>query len=79
MSEESVSIRAGDAALTDPLVINYAGPAADLTSAKFSFDLDADGTDDHISFVSPGSGVLTLDLIMTGQLITAQRSSVLYR
>jgi len=62
MSEESVSIRAGDAALTDPLVINYAGPAADLTSAKFSFDLDADGTDDHISFVSPGSGVLTLDL-----------------
>jgi hypothetical protein len=62
MSEESVSIRAGDAALTDPLVINYAGPAADLTNTKFSFDLDADGTDDNISFVRPGSGLLTLDL-----------------
>ncbi len=62
MSEESVSIRAGDAALTDPLVINYAGPAADLTNTKFSFDLNADGTDDNISFVRPGSGILTLDL-----------------
>lgn len=62
MSEESVSIRAGDAVLTDPLVINYAGPAADLTSTKFSFDLNADGTDDNISFVRPGSGILTLDL-----------------
>lgn len=62
MSEESVSIRAGDAALTDPLVINYAGPSADLTSSKFSFDLDADGTADNISFVRSGSGILTLDL-----------------
>lgn len=62
MSEESVSIRAGDAVLTDPLVINYAGPAADLTSTKFSFDLDADGTEENISFVRPGSGILTLDL-----------------
>ncbi|MBI5666130.1 MAG: hypothetical protein HZC49_13735 [Nitrospirae bacterium] len=62
MSEESVSIRAGDAVLTDPLVINYGGPAADLTDTKFSFDLDADGTEENISFVRPGSGILTLDL-----------------
>jgi hypothetical protein len=65
-SEESINIRAGDAALIDPLVINYAGSAADLSSAKFSFDLDSDGEDDSISFVKSGSGLLTLDLNSDG-------------
>lgn len=65
-SEESVSIRAGDAALIDPLVINYAGPAADLTSTKFSFDIDSDGEDNSISFVKSGSGLLALDLNSDG-------------
>ena len=39
----SIQIRAGDARLVDPLIINYDGPAADLTDTKFSFDLDNDG------------------------------------
>ena len=45
----------------DPLVINYGGTAASLTSTKYSFDLDADGTKDQISFAGQGSGFLALD------------------
>ena len=60
-SETNVSIRAGDAILKDPLVINFGGTAAQLTDQKFAFDLDADGTQDRISWVKPGSGFLALD------------------
>ncbi len=61
ISEETVNIRAGDAALTDPLIINYSGNAAELTNTKFEFDLDMDDQDESISFVKPGSGFLVLD------------------
>lgn len=61
LREESVRIVAGDAPLKDPLVINFDGPAAELTQTKFSFDLDADGEEDQISFLMPGSGFLVLD------------------
>jgi hypothetical protein len=44
------------APLTDPLVVNYDGNAADLTESKYAFDLNMDGTAEQISFVSPGSG-----------------------
>ena len=54
------SFRAGDA-LKDPLVINFEGTAAQLTQDKFSFDINADGSKEHIPFVAPGSGFLTLD------------------
>jgi hypothetical protein len=59
-SEQSISIRAGDA-LKDPLVVNFAGTAAQLTDRSFSFDLDADGRLDQIAFVKAGSGFLALD------------------
>lgn len=72
MSEESITIRAGDAALIDPLVINYAGPAADLTSTKFSFDINSDGKNDNISFVKAGSGLLALDLNNDGAVNNGQ-------
>lgn len=61
LREESVRIVAGDAPLKDPLVINFDAPAAALTQTKFSFDLDADGEEDQISFLMPGSGFLVLD------------------
>ena len=60
LTEESFSLRAGDA-LKDPLVLNFNGTAAELTQTKFSFDLDADGREDQISFAAPGSGFLALD------------------
>lgn len=59
-SEENLSFRAGDA-LKDPLVINFAGTAADLSDTRFAFDIDYDGTADQIHFVGPGSGFLALD------------------
>lgn len=60
MEQNSVNIRAGDA-LKDPLVINFDGNAAELTSKRFSFDIDADGREDQIAFVRPGSGFLAVD------------------
>jgi hypothetical protein len=59
-SEQNINIRAGDA-LKDPLAINFSGTAAQLTTRDFSFDIDADGAADQISFVAPGSGFLALD------------------
>lgn len=60
ISEQSINIRAGDA-LKDPLVINFAAPAASLTTTKYSFDIDSDGMNDQISFTGSGSGFLALD------------------
>lgn len=65
--ESSVSIRAGDA-LKDPLVINFAGNSADLSTQKFSFDLDMNGTADQISLLKSGSGFLALDSNNNGKI-----------
>lgn len=57
----TVQIRAGDAQLVDPLVINFGGHAAELTGGRFAFDLDADGNAEQISGLASGSGFLALD------------------
>jgi hypothetical protein len=59
--EESLHIRSEQRELMDPLVINFDGGAASLTSTSFSFDLNADGKNEQISFVGQGSGFLALD------------------
>lgn len=59
--ETNVSIREGDGVKKDPLVINFAGTAAQLTDTKFAFDLDSDGKTEQMSFVGAGSGFLALD------------------
>jgi hypothetical protein len=61
VEENRLSIRAGDAALKDPLVLNFDGRAAELGSQTFRFDIDADGTADQISTLSSGSAFLALD------------------
>jgi hypothetical protein len=66
-SETNVNIRAGDA-LTDPLAVNFAAPAASLTQEKYAFDLDADGDLDQISFIGQGSGFLALDKNSDGKV-----------
>lgn len=70
LEQSDVSLRLGDAAqqAKDPLVINFSGSAAQLTAAKFSFDLDADGSVEQISFVAPGSGFLALDKNQDGKI-----------
>lgn len=59
--QSNIQIRAGDAQLCDPLVINYDGMSAGLTDTKYSFDLDCNGDKDQISFANAGSGFLAID------------------
>lgn len=59
-SLSNISTEAGK--LIDPLVINFDGLAAGITETKFRFDLDVDGIEELIPFVSEGSGLLALDL-----------------
>jgi hypothetical protein len=61
-SYESFNFRAGDAKLTDPLVINFNGTAAELSDVKFTFDLDSDGFEEDVPVLKPGSGFLVFDL-----------------
>jgi len=56
-----LSLRMGDAAKIDPLVINFDGSAPRLTAEKYAFDLDNNGTLEQISFLQEGSGFLALD------------------
>ena len=51
----------GSGLFTDPLVINMDCDAADVCDQKFYFDLDADGHEEAISRLGPGSGFLALD------------------
>lgn len=68
LREQSVSIRAGDAKLKDPLVLNFGGNAAELTTTRFEFDIDSDGRSDQIAFVGPDSGFLALDRNQDGKV-----------
>ena len=63
MSQQDISIKAGDGVKCDPLVINYGGHSANITQTKYSFDLDSDGEQENISFAGVGSGFLALDII----------------
>lgn len=65
--ESDTHIRLGDAKKVDPLVINFAGNSAQLTSQKFAFDLNGDGTKENISFVQ-GAGFLALDKNNDGKI-----------
>ena len=67
--ESSVSLRLGDAAKkTDPLVLNFAGTAAQLADQRFSFDLNADGENEQINSLKRGSGFLAFDRNQDGRI-----------
>lgn len=67
--ESNVSLRLGDAARkTDPLVLNFAGTAAQLTDQRFAFDLNSDGSKEQINFLAPGSGFLAFDRNADGRI-----------
>lgn len=61
IEQSSTRIRLGDAKTIDPLTLNFNGTAAQLSNSKFSFDLNADGRLDQVSFAGSGSGFLALD------------------
>ncbi|CAM2064420.1 hypothetical protein SCOR_03565 [Sulfidibacter corallicola] len=66
-TEQNLSIRIGEQ-LTDPLVVNFGGGTAQLSNARFSFDLDSDGTEEEMHFLAGGSGFLALDLNGDGSI-----------
>lgn len=67
--ESSVSLRLGDAEKkVDPLVLNFAGTAAQLTDQRFSFDLNADGQTELINGLTGGSGFLVFDRNNDGKI-----------
>ncbi|HWS30603.1 MAG TPA: hypothetical protein VN512_10925 [Clostridia bacterium] len=59
--QHRLEIRMGDAAVADPLAIDLGGGTIGLTGAKFSFDLDGDGSLESISFLTGQAGFLALD------------------
>jgi hypothetical protein len=67
LQEGRVTLRAGDAAL-DPLVVNFAGTAAQLSDVTFDFDLDGDGQTERLPALGSGSGFLTVDLNGDGKI-----------
>lgn len=56
-----LSLRAGNAVSKDPLVVNFSGNAASLSSQRFSFDLMGDGKEVAMPVLQRGSGFLVLD------------------
>lgn len=64
--ERSLSLRIGQ--MVDPLVINFAAPTATLGGQRFNFDLTADGRDEQVPLLAPGSGFLVLDRNGDGQV-----------
>ncbi|WP_374510681.1 hypothetical protein [Niveibacterium sp.] len=65
--ETSVSIRAGDALLKDPLVINLDGNAVSTTGDTIRFDLSAQGTSEKLPLLR-GAGYLALDKNGNGRI-----------
>lgn len=64
-----IGVRQGEARQKrDPLVVNFDGSAAQLTSRRFAFDLDADGSMEQINFVGAGSGFLAIDRSGDGRI-----------
>ncbi|MCR4431491.1 MAG: hypothetical protein NUV45_10780 [Tepidanaerobacteraceae bacterium] len=61
-SRVNINTRRGEAVSKDPLVMNFDGTIPSITDEKIGFDIDCDGSDDLISFLSSGSGFLALDL-----------------
>ncbi|WP_343034879.1 hypothetical protein [Aromatoleum diolicum] len=64
----SMQLRLGDARMTDPLVLDFAGPAAALSDTRFKFDLDADGQAEEIPMLGGGRGYLALDRNDNGRI-----------
>lgn len=57
----AANISATNAPKKDPLVINFDGNAAELSTNTFQFDIDANGSLDQIALLKSNSGLLALD------------------
>ncbi len=61
VEESSLKIEYGVPQYCDPLVIHLDDAPGRIPDATFSFDIDADGTEDTINRLGTGSGFLALD------------------
>ncbi len=68
-----LSLRAGNAVSKDPLVVNFSGSAASLSSQRFSFDLMGEGNEVAIPLLQRGSGFLVLDALKSGQVASGRQ------
>jgi hypothetical protein len=67
-TENVTRVTGGQPRSKDPLVINFGGTAAQLTDAKFSFDLDSDGQKEQMPQLAAGSGYLAFDRNGDGEI-----------
>lgn len=63
----SVSVRAGDQRVKDPLVLDFGGSSAALSDVRFEFDLNGDGSKEMLPMIS-GSGFLAFDRNGNGRI-----------
>ncbi len=61
VEESHLNLDIGAPKKVDPLVINFDGKGAQLDQTRFNFDLDADGDEEQLASLRPGSGFLALD------------------
>jgi len=66
--ETSVNVRAGDAARQDPLVLNFDGPAAQLSDRSFSFDVFGNGRKASLPLLQGNRGYLAIDRHGNGKI-----------
>lgn len=66
--ESNTGIGVSSGQRQDPLILNLAGNAAQLSSAKYSFDLDGDGRAEQVSFATGNSTFLALDRNGNGRI-----------
>jgi len=67
-AESNLSLTVGEGKKTDPLVINFEGTAAELSTTSFQFDIDANGSLDQIATLKSNSGMLALDKNQDGNI-----------
>jgi hypothetical protein len=58
--ENNINLNMVNGRPVDPIVINYAGQAAEFKEETFEFDLTADGNNENIPLLAQGSGFLVL-------------------
>lgn len=61
------TLQAAGGAMKDPLVLHFDGALPHLTSTRFDFDIDADGSTEALPFVGAGSGFLVWDRNANGR------------
>lgn len=66
--EKYDSLTMEDYVCVDPLVLNLEGNVGQISDQKFLFDLNADGTEEEISFTGQGSGFQALDKNKDGKI-----------